>query len=119
MKILLIFPPQNLEARYSHNMGNVGGFLPPLGLCYMAAVLERENHEVHIMDCPVNDYRINHIMDEVRSFQPDIVGTAAITSLAEVTKGICAEIKKEFPNITIMVGGPHASIGFAGPGRVQ
>lgn len=110
MKVLLIFPPQNLEARYSHNIGNVGGFLPPLGLCYMAAVLEKDHHEVRIMDCPVNDYRINHIMDEVRSFQPDVVGTAAITSLAEVTKGICVAIKKEFPNIAILVGGPHATI---------
>jgi magnesium-protoporphyrin IX monomethyl ester (oxidative) cyclase len=109
MKILLIFPPQNLEERYSHNIGNVGGFLPPLGLCSMAAVLEKENHEVRIMDCPVNDYRINHILDEIRSFQPGVVGLAAITSLADVTKGICDTIKKEFPAITIMVGGPHAN----------
>lgn len=110
MKVLLIFPPQNLEERYSHNVGNVGGFLPPLGLCYMAAVLEKAGHEVQIMDSPVNDYRINHILDEVRTFQPEVIGIAAITSLAEVTKGICYAIKKEFPNTTIMVGGPHATI---------
>ncbi|MFA6888658.1 MAG: radical SAM protein [Candidatus Woesearchaeota archaeon] len=110
MKILLIFPPQNLEQRYSHKIGNVGGFLPPLGLCSMAAVLEKDNHEVRIMDCPVNDYRINHIIDEVRSFQPEVVGIAAITSLADVTKGISETIKKEFPLITIIVGGPHATI---------
>lgn len=110
MKILLIFPPQNLEERYSHNIGDVGGFLPPLGLCSMAAVLEKENHEIRIMDCPVNDYRINHIIDEVKSFRPEVVGIAAITSLAEVTKGICAEIKKECPDITLIVGGPHATI---------
>ncbi|PIN79615.1 hypothetical protein COV16_03270 [Candidatus Woesearchaeota archaeon CG10_big_fil_rev_8_21_14_0_10_34_8] len=110
MKVLLIFPPQNLKARYSHNIGNVGGFLPPLGLCYMAAVLEKAKHEVRIMDCPVNDYRINHIMDEINSFKPEVVGLAAITSLAKVTKGICTEIKKQSPNITIMIGGPHATI---------
>ncbi len=110
MKVLLIFPPQTLEARYGHAIGNVGGFLPPLGLCYMAAVLEKDGHEVRIMDCPVNDYRVNHILEEVRTFQPDVVGIATITSLAEVTKGLCSEIKKVSPNITIMLGGPHATV---------
>ena len=109
-KILLIFPPQNLKERYAHNVGNVGGFLPPLGLCYMAAILEKRGHDVRIMDCPVNDFRINHIMDEVRSFQPDVIGTAAITSLVEVTAGICKKVKLEFPKTTIVVGGPHATI---------
>lgn len=110
MKVLLIFPPQSLEQRYSHAMGDVGGFLPPLGLCYMAAVLEQHNHEVQLMDCPVNNYSLNDILERVRSFKPAVVGLATITSLAEVTKGICGAIKNEFPDITILVGGPHATI---------
>ncbi len=110
MRILLIFPPQNLKERYSHNVGNVGGFLPPLGLLYMAAVLEKAGHEVDIMDCPVNDYRINHIADKVQEWQPDVVGIAAITSLADITKEVCKTIRKKAPKTTIMVGGPHATI---------
>ena len=109
-KVLLIFPPQNLEERYAHSMGNVGGFLPPLGLLYMAAVLEKGGHTVNIMDCPVNDYRINHIIEKIASFKPDVIGLGAITSLANVTKGIVSRIKKDFPDVTIMIGGPHATI---------
>ena len=89
MKVLLIFPPQTLEERYGHNVGKVGGFLPPLGLCWMAAVLEKDGHEVRIMDCPVNNYSLKDIMSEVESFIPSVVGIATITSLADVTKNIC------------------------------
>ena len=41
MKVMLIFPPLLLEHRYSHDVGDAGGNLPPLGLLYIAAVLEK------------------------------------------------------------------------------
>ena len=63
MKILLVFPPQSLDERYARDMGDVGGFLPPIGLLSMAAVLERDGHQVKIMDCPVNHYTISDVLD--------------------------------------------------------
>ena len=110
MKVLLIFPPQSLTERYAHNVEGVGGFLPPLGLCYMAAVLEREGHEVRIMDCPVNNYGSGDITTEIMNFQPQLVGIAALTSLADVTIQLCDLIKNQFPNVTVLLGGPHATI---------
>ena len=110
MKVLLIFPPQTLEERYAHKVDDIGGFLPPLGLCYMAAVLERENHEVRIMDCPVNNYGTEDIVNEITDFQPDLIGIATITSLADVIVELCNLIKNQFPDITVLLGGPHATI---------
>ena len=110
MKVLLVFPNQKLTDRYAHNVDGIGGFLPPLGLCYMAAVLERAGHEVRIMDCPVNNYDTGDVMTEVLNFQPALVGIAAITSLAELTKEICDLIKNQFPDVTVLLGGPHATI---------
>jgi len=110
MKVLLIFPPQTLKERYGHDVGNVGGFLPPLGLCYMAAVLEKDGHDVHILDCPVNNYGAGDIATEISTFEPDVIGIAAITSLANVTKELCDFIKRQFPQITIILGGPHATV---------
>ena len=110
MKILLIFPPQSLDQRYARDMGNVGGFLPPLGLCYMAAVLERDGHAVKIMDCPVNGFGISDIMTEVSNFRPEIIGIAAITSLAHITKEICELVKNQFPETAIILGGPHPTV---------
>lgn len=110
MKVLLIFPPQNLKERYAHDIGNVGGFLPPLGLCYMAAVLERDGHEVKLLDCPVNNYNIGDITTEILNFNPQVIGIAAITSLADVTKELCDIIKNQSPEITVILGGPHCTI---------
>src|SRR3989338_8680843 len=110
MKVLLIFPPQTLEERYAHKVDDIGGFLPPLGLCYMAAVLEREDHEVRIMDCPVNNYGTEDIVNEITDFQPDLIGIATITSLADVIVELCNLIKNQFPDITVLLGGPHATI---------
>ncbi|MFH0970332.1 MAG: radical SAM protein [Candidatus Diapherotrites archaeon] len=110
MKALLVFPPQSLDERYARDMGDVGGFLPPLGLLSMAAVLERDGHEVKVMDCPVNRYMISDVLSEISNFKPDVVGVAAITSLAHVTKEICDVIKNQWPTITIILGGPHPTV---------
>ena len=110
MKILLVFPPQSLDERYARNMGDVGGFLPPLGLLSMAAVLEQDGHEVRVMDCPVNSYTLSDILDEITNFQPGVVGIAAITSLAHVTKEICDIIKNQWSDICIILGGPHPTV---------
>jgi radical SAM superfamily enzyme YgiQ (UPF0313 family) len=110
MKVLLVFPPQSLDERYAHDVGNVGGFLPPLGLCTMAAVLERDGHEVRIMDCPASNYTINDILEEIEKFMPAVVGIATITALIDVTTGICRSIKEKSPDTTIILGGPHPTI---------
>lgn len=110
MKVLLVFPPQSLDERYSRDMGDVGGFLPPLGLLNMAAVLERDGHVVKVMDCPVNRFTISDVLSEVDNFKPDVVGLAAITSLAHVTKELCEVIKNQWPDVTIILGGPHPTV---------
>lgn len=110
VKILLVFPPQSLDERYARDMGNVGGFLPPVGLLSMAAVLEKDGHEVKVMDCPVNGYTISDILDEITNFCPQVVGVAAITSLAHVTKEICDVIKNQWADICVILGGPHPTV---------
>jgi len=109
MKILLVFPPLSLNDRYSKNVGNVGGHMPPLGLCYMAAVLEREGHVIRIMDCPANSYTIVDILSEVNMFKPELVGLACVTHLINVVSEITRKIQDEHPDIVTLIGGPHVN----------
>ncbi len=111
MKVLLVFPPISLKERYKQKVGDeIGGFLPPLGLCAMAAVLLEEGHEVEIMDCPVNNYIQSDVVKKVRQFKPDMVGIAAVTSLYDKTMAISKTIKEKFPSILVLIGGPHTKL---------
>lgn len=110
MRIMLIFPPLVLERRYAHNVGDVGGNLPPLGLLYIAAVLEKDGHEVQVLDAPVENLNLEGVLERISKFHPDFVGISAITSLAGKTKALCEGIKQRYSKIGIFIGGPHPTI---------
>ncbi len=99
MKVMLIFPPLVLKHRYAHNVGDAGGNLPPLGLLYIAAVLEKEGHEVRIVDAPSENLDLEEVVERVRGFKPDFVGISAITALANKTKTLCETIRQNFPHL--------------------
>lgn len=108
MRILLVFPPYSMKERYHSNVGeDIGGHLPPLGLCYMAAVLEKEGHIVKIMDCPSNRQTQTDVINEITTFNPQIVGLAAVTILIDRAIEITKAIKQHFPKIIVVIGGPH------------
>ena len=118
-KVLLIGPcitiPKYMQKRC----------IPPLGLSYVAASLERENIDVSIIDCCVEGWdteRISgnlvtyglppsEIEQQLRDGQYDIVGVSVLFStdlpnLYEIT----STVKKVLPNATIVVGGLHPTI---------
>ncbi len=108
VKVLLIFPPYSLKERYNNEVGeDIGGHLPPLGLCYIASYLEKHGHEVKIMDCPAHMQTQDDVLKEVEEFKPDVVGLAAVTLLIDRAVEITTKIKNLFPDITVIVGGPH------------
>ncbi len=110
MKVLLVFPPLSAKERYDKNVSASSGTLPPLGLCYMAAILEKKGHVVKIIDCPVNSYTQDNVLKEIENFKPDWVGLSAITLLIDRAIEITNLIKGKHPKIKILIGGPHATI---------
>jgi radical SAM superfamily enzyme YgiQ (UPF0313 family) len=56
---------------------------PPLGLAYMAAVLEQNDFEVKIFDCPVCEIDHEKLKAELDSFQPTMVGIGSMTPTIE------------------------------------
>jgi anaerobic magnesium-protoporphyrin IX monomethyl ester cyclase len=83
--------------------------LPPLGLTYLAAVLEPDGYEIRIIDCPVN--KINHekLRSEITAFQPDLVGISAITPTIKSALQSAHLAKEECPDSKVIIGGPHAT----------
>ncbi len=118
MKVLLINPPQTFYPGSDIPAGNL-----PLGLLYIAAVLEKAGQEVSILDAfmgnpsvwksrekaiiGMSDWKIK---EEVRKKNPAVVGVSnPFTSQVENALRICDLVKGVNPEIVTVVGGPHVS----------
>lgn len=99
MKIALIAPPYPLEESPS----------PPLGLSYVAAACEAAGAQVILIDYIVNKYTPGKLARSLDAFQPDVVGTTAVTMNFYQAVKIIQDVKAHDPAIVTMMGGPHVS----------
>jgi len=82
---------------------------PPLGLAYMAGVLEQNDFEVKIFDCPVCEIDHEKLKAELDSFQPTIVGIGSFTSTIDSALKSARVAKEVCPDSKVVMGGPHAT----------
>ena len=101
-KVALVNPPLPVD------IGHHPQF-PPLGLAYMAAVLDQNGFEVKIIDCPVNGITHEQLKAELQAFQPALIGTGSMTPTIESAFKVCQVAKEVCPNATVVMGGPHAT----------
>ncbi len=107
-------------------MAHVEMITEPLGLAYIAAVLERDSYEVKILDAlasgneqreqlPDGRLRIGlseaQIAQHVRDYSPDIVGiSCGFTVYAADSHRIAKCVKQAYPPAFIVFGGAHSTI---------
>lgn len=119
-KILLIVPPCTLPA------GRINVATPPLGVMYLAAVLERGGYKVKILDAMMegfyNGVRVNErdiryglsydsIKKEVAKFSPELVGISCQSTVQfGNTLDTCRAIREVGRDIIIVMGGPHSAV---------
>jgi anaerobic magnesium-protoporphyrin IX monomethyl ester cyclase len=82
MNILLVNPMDsgNINTRLPASLNEAQGVYPPLGLAYIAAVLEENNQSVIILDCKALNCTSDDIKNFIRTSKPDIVGITAMSS---------------------------------------
>lgn len=105
MKVLLISP--NLSFRKRWGKYKIDTILPPLGLAYIAAVLEKNNHKVKIIDSTAEKLSISEIIKMIRKFKPEVVGISVHAITLSEAKKIAKTIKKYDKKINTIVGGPQ------------
>lgn len=86
------------------------GRFPPLGLAYIASFLEQYGYKVNIIDQDVHQFSKKQIEEILNRQKPDIVGITCTSFTFLQAKKVAELIKKIFPNVKILVGGPHLSI---------
>ena len=85
----------------------VGFNAPPLGLAWVAAVLEEGGHKVKVIDTPTLKVSTEEFIREVKSWKPDVVGISVQTPTAPRAYDAIARLKEEVPDVPVIVGGSH------------
>jgi radical SAM superfamily enzyme YgiQ (UPF0313 family) len=107
MKVTLINPPHT-NSKYKF----IGVVAPPLGIAYMAAVLEENNIPVDIIDASAMDMGWDELGMEIKNRSPEVVAITALTpNINQAMK--TAEISKSvLPESTVVMGGYHPTFNY-------
>lgn len=82
----------------------------PLGVCYIAAMLEQEGFTVNIIDNELHGYSHEILANKILEYTPSFVGFS-VTSLSVYNAFKTAEfVKRKDPQIVTIFGGPHATV---------
>jgi len=100
MHVTLVNPPYPSHP-YQHMP------FPPLGLGYLAAVLEENQYEVDVIDCQASRLSYEDFRRELSKRQPNIVGITATTRLYKSALQIAKITKETCPNCLTILGGSH------------
>ena len=102
VKISLVNPPP-LKGVYRHQL-----YLP-MGLAYLAAVLEKNGYEVTVIDCPALEVNLKQLKTKLTSIDPDIVGITSMTPTIQSALLSASAAKEACPDAIVVLGGPHAT----------
>jgi len=118
-KILFLSPPFYLKDNDKPYVE------PPLGILYLASVLERSDFEVEILDCVIEEPKphdigngwyhfgltFHEIERRLERTHPDVVCISTMFSnLAEMSRQIAKIAKTMYPDVPIVHGGVHPTV---------
>ncbi len=104
MRVLLTLPPGIHDLEIYRVTGLTA---PPLGLAYIAAILERDGHRVKILDTPTLKMDLDTWVQNIKSWSPDIIGFSILTPTAPKAYVAARKIKEEIDDIILVAGGQH------------
>lgn len=80
----------------------------PTGLGYIAEALVNAGMKYDFVDLGLN-HSVTNLKNRILSFRPELIGWQVMTYRHKQTYERIRQIKKMFPHILIIVGGPHIS----------
>lgn len=108
-KVVLISPPLTLEDRYGKDMKHFGALSEPLGLAYLAGMLQTFGVVVEIIDAPAENLDTASTVAKLKHLGAELVGISLLTPSFGVVKDLCGRIRSAAPDLTIILGGPHCT----------
>lgn len=102
MKVTFINPPQP-DSKYKF----MGVIAPPLGIAYMAAVLEENQIPVNVIDASALDMGWDEIKNELKTSKVDVIAITALTPTIEKAIETAQLAKETCPDAVVVMGGYH------------
>lgn len=107
MKVLFVNPPQT-ASKYKF----MGVIAPPLGIAYMAGVLQENNIDVEILDASAEDMDFKDVEKELLKRKPDLVALTALTPTIGRAFETAQVVKETLPDSIVVMGGYHPTFNF-------
>jgi anaerobic magnesium-protoporphyrin IX monomethyl ester cyclase len=102
LKVALVIPPSfDISKLWCPNL--------PIGLAYLAAVIEKSGHELKVFDCLALGMDHTSLGKGFASYQPDVVGITSVTPTVNSALFTAKIAKENAPNSIVVMGGPHAT----------
>jgi radical SAM superfamily enzyme YgiQ (UPF0313 family) len=84
--------------------------IPPLGLCYLAAILRKNNFNVTVVDQYASKLSNDTLLGMIKESKPDVIGFSCLTPSINNIKSLTQKIRLLNKDIKIILGNLHASI---------
>lgn len=107
MKVLFVNPPQT-ASKYKF----MGVIAPPLGIAYMAGVLQENHIDVEILDASAEDMDFKDVEKELLKRKPDLVALTALTPTIGRALETAQVVKETLPDSIVVIGGYHPTFNF-------
>ncbi|TFF86972.1 MAG: radical SAM protein [Promethearchaeota archaeon] len=107
MRVLLI-NPAGYETKYKKQK-LINYTAIPLGLAYIAAVLEKAGHKPIVLDAAVHQMDRKTVEYFIKKSRPDVAALAAFTPTFNYAADHANIIKENFPNVPVIIGGHHVT----------
>jgi len=91
--------------------GNVP--FPNVGIAYLIPPLLKTGFDVKVIDLNNEPYTDSEVLSIITEFQPEIISFSVKTATMKDARNLARQIKTMFPNIPIILGGPHTTIAWS------
>ena len=108
MRVLLV-NPDSAVVNQSWAYRRFCAPIAPLGIAYIASVLEKDGFEVSIFDQFALKTGDNALFRHIDNFRPEVIGFASLTTVLPDIKRIVNVIRRIYARITVVMGHIHAT----------
>ena len=106
MKVSLVFTPNKLNPNWSELAfrDDSVGYIPPISLLSVAAILEKEGVDVQLLDMDAENLSYPRALERIKKYSPDLLGFTLATSSFHPILNWIKKFKRDL-GIPVIVGG--------------